>query len=78
MRGQQGTGRAGEQGAGRGAGSGRGSGRGGGRGRMGGPSAGGPGGKCVCTACGFSTPHVPGTPCMQSKCPQCGAAMARE
>ena len=66
-------------GGGRGAGGGAGGGRGGRQGgRMGGPMAAGPGGTCICPACGLSVPHQVGTPCMQQKCPQCGAAMTRE
>ena len=39
---------------------------------------GGPGGSCVCLKCGAAVPHQPGTPCMQSRCPKCGATMVRE
>lgn len=39
---------------------------------------GGPGGNCICLKCGAKTPHEPGTPCMEEKCPQCGATMVRE
>ena len=48
-----------------------------GRGRMGGPFAAGPGGACVCTACGFKAQHAAGQPCNQMRCPKCGAAMTR-
>jgi len=52
-------------------------GRGGrGRGKMGGFAA-GPGGSCVCPSCGYSTPHVIGTPCYQQTCPKCGSRMTR-
>ena len=51
-------------------------GRGGGRGRMGGFAA-GPRGSCVCPSCGYSTPHVIGTPCYQQTCPRCGGKMTR-
>ena len=62
-----------------GKGGGQGQGRGGhGHGRMGGPLAAGDGGTCVCPKCGHREPHERGTPCAQSKCPQCGAAMTRE
>lgn len=65
-------------GFGRGRGGGGGGGRGGGRGgRMGGPTAGGPGGECVCPNCGEKTPHTAGQPCSQMKCPKCGASMTR-
>lgn len=47
-----------------------------GRGRMGG-FASGPGGSCVCPSCGYSTPHVIGTPCYQQTCPKCGSRMTR-
>ncbi len=46
-------------------------GRGGGRGL-------GPGGYCVCPKCGYREPHRPGQPCMEKKCPKCGAVMTRE
>jgi len=59
---------------------GRGLGRGrmiGGLGRMGGMAA-GPGGECVCPACGYREPQVRGSPCMNKKCPKCGAKMTRD
>ena len=60
-------------------GGGPGAGRGGGRGRMGGTRAGaGPGGECVCPACGATAPHQAGLPCYQIECPKCGAAMVRK
>ena len=62
---------------GAGAGGGRGMGRGQGRGRMGGLGL-GAGGNCVCPKCGKTAPHERGTPCTQTKCPGCGAAMTRE
>ena len=62
---------------------GRGGGRGrapigGGRGRMGGPFAAGPGGTCVCPACGAEVAHQAGVPCYQAKCSKCGTAMVRK
>lgn len=51
-------------------------GRGRGMGRMGGFAA-GLGGSCVCPRCGYSTPHVIGTPCYQQTCPKCGSRMTR-
>ena len=56
----------------------------GGMGRMGGGGA-GPGGDCVCHACGHREPHQQGQPCNQKKCPKpvvshvepCGNTMAR-
>lgn len=38
----------------------------------------GAGGKCVCPKCGEKVPHKPGTPCIETKCPSCGATMLRE
>ncbi len=57
-------------------GRGGGMGRGQGRGQMGGFAM-GPGGQCICTACGATAPHQPGVPCPQQRCPKCGAAMTR-
>lgn len=52
---------------------------GGGRGRMGGDKPGsGPGGNCVCPACGATVPHTRGIPCMTRKCPKCGARMTKQ
>jgi len=65
------------QGSGSGRGQGRGQGRGMGPGRMGGTGD-GPGGNCVCTACGHKVPHPLGQPCNRMKCPKCGAVMTRE
>lgn len=66
-------------------GAGRGSGRGGGagRGRGQGPGrmsemAAGPGGDCVCPACGHREPHVAGQTCTEKQCPKCGVRMIRE
>jgi predicted Fe-Mo cluster-binding NifX family protein len=75
QRGGMGRGGGGGQGSGQGQGRGQG---GSGRGRQGGPFAGGPGGYCVCPQCGQREPHGRGVPCMQMKCPKCGAAMTRE
>ena len=47
-----------------------------GMGRMGGGGA-GPGGECVCHACGHREPHQQGLPCNQKKCPKCGQTMTR-
>lgn len=38
----------------------------------------GPGGNCVCPACGYKTSHPRGTPCNQIPCPKCGTTMVRE
>jgi len=47
-------------------------------GRMGGIRMGaGPGGDCVCPACGARQPHAVGIPCNSMSCPRCGAAMSR-
>jgi predicted Fe-Mo cluster-binding NifX family protein len=75
-----GAGRPAVTGAGRGGGMGRGGGRGMGRGggrRGGGGFGAGPGGDCVCPACGERAPHQPGIPCFEANCPKCGAAMIR-
>ncbi|MCU0557421.1 MAG: dinitrogenase iron-molybdenum cofactor biosynthesis protein [Desulfobacterales bacterium] len=75
-----GAGSAALTGAGRGGGMGRGGGRGMGRGggrRGGGGFGAGPGGDCVCPACGERAPHSPGIPCFEAHCPKCGAAMIR-
>ncbi|MDD5557428.1 MAG: hypothetical protein PHN82_09280 [bacterium] len=37
----------------------------------------GPGGKCVCPACGATAPHTAGVPCYSLKCPSCGSPMRR-
>ena len=48
-------------------------------GRSGGDKPGsGPEGNCVCTSCGYTTPHTVGQPCNQRVCPKCGARMTRE
>lgn len=67
-------------GGGGGQGGGRGMGGGGGQGRNArGPGGGlGAGGNCVCPKCGQSFPHHPGVPCMEQRCPDCGAALLRE
>jgi hypothetical protein len=66
---------------GQGSGTGRGMGpRGGGRGQGGGRGSGngaGPGGDCICPNCGERVSHQLGTPCIEQKCPKCGAAMTR-
>lgn len=63
-------------------GSGGGTGRGrGGRGNRGRGSCGsfmGAGGACICTRCGQRMPHSTGVPCLEERCPSCGAAMVRE
>lgn len=50
-----------------------------GRGRRGGPFKGGPGGMCVCTNpdCDHEEKHIPGEPCYQQKCSECGSPMIR-
>lgn len=67
----------GPKGTGQGGGQGQGQ---GGRnpGRMGGPKAAGPVGYCVCPQCGQKEPHERAVPCVQRKCPKCGAVMTRE
>ena len=59
-------------------GAGGGAGRGGGRGRQPDGFGLGPGGDCVCPACGAKAAHMRGTPCYQQKCPKCGGPMTRE
>lgn len=50
-----------------------------GRGRQDGDKPGsGPGGKCVCPSCGYTTAHTRYKPCNQRKCPKCGETMTRE
>ncbi|MBW2976887.1 DUF134 domain-containing protein [Candidatus Woesearchaeota archaeon] len=71
-------------GQGRGTGMGRGMGQGAGmvrgqsrgRGRMGGFAA-GPIGTCRCPNCGHEEEKQRGVPCIDKKCPRCGAMMAR-
>lgn len=63
-------------GTGRGMG-GRGMGAGRGMGRRGGFAM-GPGGNCVCPACGATVAHQQGAPCYQMKCPKCGNPMTRQ
>jgi hypothetical protein len=38
----------------------------------------GPGGHCVCAACGEKVPHERGVKCTELKCPKCGKTMVRE
>lgn len=57
-----GSGRSGGETAGRGRGAGRGF---------------GPPEECICTKCGAKTPHTRAVPCLQQKCPKCGAVMTR-
>ena len=58
---------------GQGPGMGRGMGRGAGNRR-----GAGPGGNCVCPACGEKVVHQAGTPCSSMSCPKCGVRMVRE
>jgi len=51
-------------------------GQGGSKGRMGGSGL-GIGGDCTCPQCGTTARHERGKPCLQQKCPQCGAPMVR-
>jgi hypothetical protein len=44
---------------------------------MGGVGA-GPGGNCVCPACGVRKRHERGVPCYDVQCPKCGGRMVRE
>lgn len=38
----------------------------------------GAGGTCICVRCGTRLPHQRGEPCLDRRCPDCGAAMMRE
>ncbi len=38
----------------------------------------GPGGYCICSSCGYQTPHQPGVPCYEQKCPKCNIIMIRQ
>jgi hypothetical protein len=35
-------------------------------------------GTCICPKCGHRIAHVPGVPCQDERCPECGAKMLRE
>lgn len=35
-------------------------------------------GNCVCQQCGYTENHQRGMPCVQKKCPQCGAFLTRQ
>ncbi|MDY1590704.1 MAG: hypothetical protein RBS85_00850 [Methanofastidiosum sp.] len=37
----------------------------------------GPGGTCICTKCDYKESHGRGIPCLDKKCPKCGATMIR-
>lgn len=69
-----GQGGSGRRGPGMGPGQG---GTGKGFGRMGGAAL-GPGGYCVCPACGTKVKHKRGIPCNQMTCPKCGTPLTRE
>lgn len=45
---------------------------------LGGGTGEGPGGNCVCPECKHTIKHTTGTACDKTKCPECGAMMARE
>ncbi len=38
----------------------------------------GQGGHCICVHCGTRLPHLPGQPCRERECPECGKKMMRE
>ncbi|MGB9750378.1 MAG: ferredoxin [Caldisericia bacterium] len=38
----------------------------------------GPIGFCICPKCGYKKPHIPGIPCRDEKCPNCGSILVRE
>ena len=58
-------------------GMGRGMGRGRGMGAGRGMGFGGPAMTCVCTKCGYQMQKQRGIPCLNLKCPKCGAPMVR-
>jgi hypothetical protein len=67
----------------RGGGGKGGGGRGGSGAGMGGGGSGGGGrmgasGNCICPKCERRTPHRPGAPCIEERCPECGVALVRE
>jgi len=35
-------------------------------------------GNCICLKCGTKIPHHRGIPCLEERCPKCGAALVRE
>ena len=37
-----------------------------------------PAGTCVCLKCGYSISKRRGVPCLDEKCPKCGAALVRK
>ncbi len=38
----------------------------------------GPNGQCLCPQCDKTIPHAKGTPCVEMRCPECGAMMVRK
>ncbi|MBN2367312.1 MAG: ferredoxin [Calditrichaeota bacterium] len=38
----------------------------------------GSGGYCLCPKCGNKVPHKRGVPCLEERCPSCGARLVRE
>ena len=38
----------------------------------------GPSGTCVCLKCGYSISKRQGVPCLDERCPKCGAALVRK
>lgn len=67
------------RGRGMNAGGGKRQGQGGrGRGRMSGLFAAGRPEFCICPKCGQTEQHEPGMPCIERKCPKCGAFMTRQ
>lgn len=38
----------------------------------------GPSGTCVCLKCGYSISKRRGVPCLDEKCPKCGAVLVRK
>ncbi|MEN8223163.1 MAG: ferredoxin [Acidobacteriota bacterium] len=53
-------------------------GRGMGRNRTQSGEGAGPSGQCVCVKCNYLSAKKRGVPCMDEKCPDCGATLLRE
>ena len=49
-----------------------------GRNKTSGKEGSGPSGQCVCVKCNYTSPKKRGAPCMDEKCPHCGAVLLRK